>query len=110
VCEFVRLGNLTVFITSLGVPNWAAAIFLSPSFAYSSHPAYAEQIVSPLDGKPLKWACLVKSLVKPGSFKEYDSTVVREALGLYMFYFYKQFIFSNDYYFYFHLLFSPAVN
>lgn len=53
-----------------GIKDWAKAIFASPSCFYSSHPAYAERILS--NGK--KWACLVEGRVKDGSFTRHHST------------------------------------
>ena len=56
----------------LGIPNWAAAIFLSPCIFYSSHKAYSERVVS----ESQEWCVLVKAFCKPGSFKSYRSTVI----------------------------------
>ena len=56
----------------LGIPNWAAAIFLSPCIFYSSHEAYSERVVS----ESQEWCVLVKAFCKPGSFKSYRSTVI----------------------------------
>lgn len=56
----------------LGIPNWAAAIFLSPCIFYSSHKAYSERVFS----ESQEWCVLVKAFCKPGSFKSYRSTVL----------------------------------
>lgn len=53
-----------------GIKDWAKAVFVSPSCFYSSHPAYAERILS--NGK--KWACLVEGRVKNGCFTRHHST------------------------------------
>lgn len=53
-----------------GIKDWAKAVFVSPSCFYSSHPAYAERILS--NGK--KWACLVEGRVKTGCFTRHHST------------------------------------
>lgn len=57
--------------THFGVPNWANAIFVSPSIAYASHPCYSENIFS---GKK-KWCILIKALINPDAFASYQPTI-----------------------------------
>ena len=57
----------------LGIPSWAAAIFLSPCVFYSSHKAYSERVES----ESQEWCVLVKAYCKPGSYKSYKSTVLK---------------------------------
>ena len=56
----------------LGIPNWAAAIFLSPCLFYSSHEAYSERVISESN----EWCVLLKAYCKPGSYKSYRPTVL----------------------------------
>lgn len=56
-----------------GIPNWAAAIFVSPSILYSAHAAYSERVIS----KREQWCVLVKAYCYPESYKAYDPTVLR---------------------------------
>ena len=54
-----------------GIPNWAAAIFVSPSILYAAHACYSERVFS----ESQQWCVLVKAYCKPGSYKSYDPTV-----------------------------------
>ncbi|CAB3998917.1 ankyrin repeat domain-containing, partial [Paramuricea clavata] len=54
-----------------GIPNWAAAIFVSPSIWYAADNAYAEKVKSQGD----EWCVLIKAYCKPGSYGRYDPTV-----------------------------------
>lgn len=56
----------------LGIENWAAAIFVSSSIAYSSHLAYSERVWS----ENSKWCCLIKVYCAKGCYKSFDSTVL----------------------------------
>jgi hypothetical protein len=56
-----------------GFHNWARAIFVSPSIFYSSHPCYAERIIS----NNTRWAVLVEVRVKPNSYTAHNSTIWR---------------------------------
>ena len=55
------------------IPNWAAAIFVSPSLTYSAHAAYSERVMSNKE----QWCVLIKAYCKPESYKAYDLTVSR---------------------------------
>ena len=59
--------------TFFGIPNWAAAIFLSPSLMYSAHAAYSERVMSNKE----QWCVLIKAYCDPESYKAYDPTVLR---------------------------------
>ena len=67
--------NKSEFITVLekvnNIDDWASAVFASPSCFFSSHPIYAETILS--NGR--KWACLVEGRVKNGCFTRHHSTI-----------------------------------
>jgi hypothetical protein len=65
---YIRLGD-----KFLDVPNWAAAIFVSPSMLYSAHEAYSERVMS----KKEQWCVLFKVYCLPESYKAYDPTVLR---------------------------------
>ena len=56
-----------------GFNNWAKAIFVSPSIFYSSHPCYAERIIS----NNTRWSVLVEVRVRPNSYTAHNSTVWR---------------------------------
>ena len=56
-----------------GIPNWAAAIFVSPSIWYAADSAYAEKVESQGD----EWCVLIKAYCKPGSYERYDPTIFR---------------------------------
>ncbi|XP_078377937.1 uncharacterized protein LOC144661105 [Oculina patagonica] len=56
-----------------GIPNWAAAIFVSPSILYASHKAYSDRVFS----ESQQWCVLVKAYCKPGTIKSYDPTVLK---------------------------------
>ena len=56
-----------------GVPNWAAAIFVSPSIWYAADNAYAEKVKSQGD----EWCVLIKAFCKPDSYERYDPTIFR---------------------------------
>ncbi|KAJ7386820.1 hypothetical protein OS493_006850 [Desmophyllum pertusum] len=55
-----------------GIPDWAAAIFVSPSILYAAHDAYSDRVFS--DSQ--QWCVLVKAYCKPGTMKSYDPTVL----------------------------------
>ena len=61
--------------TFFNIPNWAAAIFLSPSMLYSAHAAYSGRVMSNKE----QWCILFKVYCNPGSYKAYDPTVLRYA-------------------------------
>ena len=54
-----------------GIPNWAAAIFVSPSILYASHSCYSDRVSSEFQ----QWCVLVKVYCRPGTLKSYDPTV-----------------------------------
>ena len=54
-----------------GVKNWANAIFLSPSVAYAAHVCYAERVMS----AGSRWAVVMETAVRAGSFITHESTV-----------------------------------
>ena len=56
-----------------GIPNWAAAIFVSPSILYASHACYSDRISSEFQ----QWCVLVEVYCRPGVLKSYDPTVVQ---------------------------------
>lgn len=58
---------------AFGIPNWAAAIFVSPSLSYASHVCYSERVPS----ESQEWCVLVKAYCKPGSYESGISTVTR---------------------------------
>ena len=64
-------GHISLGREYLGVPNWAAAIFVSPSIFYAAHAVYSDRIFS----ESQRWCVLVKAYCKPGSYKSYDPTV-----------------------------------
>ena len=53
------------------VPNWAAAIFVSPSILYASHEDYSQRVFS--GGH--RWCVLVKAYCKRENINSYDGTV-----------------------------------
>ena len=53
-----------------GIDNWANAVFVSPSYNYSSLPVYAEIISC----NNQRWACLVEGRVKYGKFTKHKHT------------------------------------
>ena len=55
-----------------GIHNWAAAIFVSPSILYASHPCYSDRVFSEFQ----QWCVLVKVYCRPGNLK-YDPTVLQ---------------------------------
>ena len=55
-----------------GIPDWAAAIFVSPSILYAAHDTYSDRVFS--DSQ--QWCILVKAYCKPGTMKSYDPTVL----------------------------------
>ena len=64
-------GHYSLGEVHFGIPNWAAAIFVSPSILYAAHACYSERIFS----ESQQWCVLVKVYCKPGSYKSYDPTV-----------------------------------
>ncbi len=58
-------GHITTGIRIAGVDNWADAIFVSPSIAYSSHPAYAGRLVA--NGS--QWCCLINVKFNLGALR-----------------------------------------
>ena len=62
----IRLGE-----EHFGIPNWAAAIFVSPSILYASHSCYSDRVSSEFQ----QWCVLVKVYCRPGTLKSYDPTV-----------------------------------
>ena len=64
-------GHYSLDEEHFGIPNWAAAIFLSPSILYAAHACYSDRIFS----ESQQWCVLVKAYCKPGSYKSYDPTV-----------------------------------
>ena len=56
-----------------GIPNWAAAIFVSPSILYASHSCYSDRVFS----ESQQWCVLVKVYCRPGNLKLYDPTVLQ---------------------------------
>ena len=60
--------------TVFGIHDFANGIFVSPSIAYSSEPAYAEEIIS----HGTSWLCLVEVRVKNGAFTKITSTCDRK--------------------------------
>ena len=66
-------GHFKLGETFFGIPNWAAAIFLSPSILYSAHAAYSERVMSNKE----QWCVLFKVYCLPESYKAYDPTVLR---------------------------------
>lgn len=63
-------GHIPLDITFNGIKNWAKAVFVSPSFTYSSLPSYAEKITC----NSQEWVCLVEGRVKKGKFTRHKST------------------------------------
>lgn len=57
----------------MGIKNWAAAIFVSPSIWYAANSAYAEKVSS----QGVEWCALVKAYCKPESYRRFTSTVLR---------------------------------
>ena len=55
-------------------PNWAAAIFVSPSLLYASHACYAERLLS----NGVQWCVVVRARVKPGSYSEHSPTTLQK--------------------------------
>ena len=66
-----RINHIQLNTTVEGNKDWAKAVFASPSCFFSSHPIYAETILS--NGR--KWACLVEGRVKNGCFTRHHSTI-----------------------------------
>ena len=66
-------GHISLGREYLGIPNWAAAIFVSPSILYAAHNVYSDRIFS----ESQQWCVLVKVYCKPGSYKSYDPTVLQ---------------------------------
>ena len=66
-------GHVGLGSTYLGISNWAAAIFVSPSILYAAHAAYSERIFS----ESQRWCVLIKVYCKPGSYTSHDPTVVK---------------------------------
>lgn len=74
-------GHIQLGKDFLGIKNWAAAIFVSPSILYSAHAAYSERIMS----KNEQWSVLLKVYCRPDSYKAYDPTVLRYNTALFIF-------------------------
>ena len=66
-------GHFELGLNFCDVPNWAAAIFLSPSLQYSAHAAYYDRVTSNKE----QWCVLIKTYCNPGSYRAYDPTVLR---------------------------------
>ena len=66
-------GHFRLGKTFSDIPNWAAAIFVSPSIMYSAHKAYSERVTSANEN----WCVLIKAYCRPESYKAYDPTVLR---------------------------------
>mmetsp|Transcript_46645 Transcript_46645/g.129774 ORF Transcript_46645/g.129774 Transcript_46645/m.129774 type:complete len:432 (-) Transcript_46645:89-1384(-) len=64
-------GHIPLGRTVFGIKDFAAAVFVSPDLAYSSHPAYAGRITA--GGE--EWLTLMLARVRPGSFQTFRSTV-----------------------------------
>ena len=56
--------------TFIGVQNWAAAVFVSPSMIYASNSAYSERITV----GDSKWCVVVKVFVEPSCYDTAPST------------------------------------
>lgn len=63
-------GHIPLNTTFDGIDNWAKAVFVSPSYNYSSLPEYAEIISC----NNQRWACLVEGRVKYGTFSKHRHT------------------------------------
>ena len=61
-----------------GIPNWAAAIFVSPSLLYAAHSCYSERIISNRE----QWCVVVRARVKPNEYNEYRPTTSAPELPL----------------------------
>ena len=61
------------------INNWSQAVFLSPSIFYSTHPTYSERIQSYFYGNN-KYAVLIETRLKPGSFQTFNSTTFRNVI------------------------------
>ena len=64
-------GHIPLGMSALGIEDWAAAVFVSPSILYASHNVYAERILAEGD----KWCCLVKVYCEKGHYTKHQSTV-----------------------------------
>lgn len=66
-------GHLRLGEEHFGIPNWAAAIFVSPSILYASHPCYSDRVSSEFQ----QWCVLVKVYCRPDNLSLYDPTVLK---------------------------------
>tara|TARA_B110000208_G_scaffold172452_1_gene215515 strand:- start:473 stop:964 length:492 start_codon:yes stop_codon:yes gene_type:complete len=71
-------GHYKLGDTHFGIADWAAAIFVSPSLLYASHPAYSESIFGVSaggedDGRE-RWKVCIMTKVKPETFTKHDPT------------------------------------
>ncbi len=66
----VRINHIGRDQTVDSIPDWANAIFVSPSIFYAACPAYAKEI----SYKNEQWKVLVEVRVKPNSYFERNST------------------------------------
>ena len=66
-------GHIKRGVEIAGKKDWSQAIFVSPSIFYSADPVYADTVGE----NSIDYACVVEVLVKPGSFEEFDSTVLK---------------------------------
>ena len=64
-------GHVPLGTSSVGIDNWAATVFVSPSKLHASQNVYSPRIWA--DGQ--KWCCLVKPYCKNGHYTEHRSTV-----------------------------------
>eukprot|EP00047_Mylnosiga_fluctuans_P009317 m.262623 g.262623 ORF g.262623 m.262623 type:complete len:444 (-) comp25642_c0_seq1:87-1418(-) len=69
-------GHIDVKHTVAGIPNWAAAIFVSPSVFYAAHYVYSESLSlkEPDEKAPSTWRVLFQCYVRPGSFSSHPHT------------------------------------
>ena len=56
-----------------GKENWAKAVFVSPDIFYAADACYSERIISQNE----QWVVLIETRVKPGSYDEHNSTLLR---------------------------------
>ena len=66
-----KAGHFRLGEEHFGIPNWAAAIFVSSSILYPSHSCYSDRVFSEFQ----QWCVLVKVYCRPGTPKSYDPTV-----------------------------------